>query len=80
MGKQFEIVTKVLEYDNDSELAEVDRNLLVQARDATSRAYAPYSNFRVGAAVLLSNGVVVGGNNQENVAYPSGLCAERVAI
>jgi cytidine deaminase len=80
MGKQFEIITKILEYDSDVELESVDRNLLIQARNSTSNAYAPYSNFRVGAAVLLSNGVVVGGNNQENVAYPSGLCAERVAI
>ncbi|MDR1555930.1 MAG: cytidine deaminase [Tannerellaceae bacterium] len=47
---------------------------------ATHGAYAPYSEFRVGAAVLLDNGVIVTGNNQENAAYPSGLCAERVAL
>lgn len=47
---------------------------------ATADAYAPYSEFRVGAAVLLENGSVVTGSNQENAAYPSGLCAERVAL
>jgi cytidine deaminase len=48
--------------------------------DAMHRAYAPYSTFRVGAAILLENGVIVQGNNQENAAYPSGLCAERIAF
>jgi len=48
--------------------------------DAMHRAYAPYSSFRVGAAILLENGVIVQGNNQENAAYPSGLCAERIAF
>lgn len=56
------------------------QNLLDSAYKATLNAYAPYSEFRVGAAVLLSSGVVVTGNNQENAAFPSGLCAERVAI
>ena len=51
-----------------------------QAIAARANAYAPYSNFHVGAAVLLANGEVVIGNNQENASYPSGLCAERVAI
>jgi cytidine deaminase len=55
-------------------------NLRNAAIDAAKRAYAPYSEFHVGAAVLLENGVVAEGNNQENVAYPSGLCAERVAL
>jgi len=54
--------------------------LMDQAIEARGNAYAPYSNFQVGAAVLLENGVIVLGNNQENAAYPSGLCAERVAI
>ena len=49
------------------------------AREATQRSYAPYSHFRVGAAILLDNGVTVPGSNQENVAYPSGTCAERSA-
>lgn len=51
-----------------------------QAVAARKRAYAPYSQFTVGCAILLENGIVVTGNNQENAAYPSGLCAERVAI
>ncbi|MDQ3049305.1 MAG: cytidine deaminase [Bacteroidota bacterium] len=67
-------------YDSSDELSGDDRKLLEQAIDATGSAYAPYSNFHVGAAVLLENGVVVKGSNQENAAYPSGLCAERVAL
>lgn len=59
--------------------AEVDR-LLQAAREAAAKAYAPYSKFRVGAAALLDNGEVVAGSNQENAAYPSGLCAERTTI
>lgn len=54
--------------------------LLRQARAAAARAYAPYSRFRVGAAALLDNGQIVSGCNQENAAYPSGLCAERVTV
>ncbi len=54
--------------------------LLEHAKNAVDNAYSPYSKFSVGAAVRLKNGVVVTGNNQENVAYPSGLCAERVAL
>jgi len=50
------------------------------AIDATSRSYAPYSHFRVGAAVRLANGVTLSGSNQENAAYPSGLCAERTTL
>ncbi|MBU2997174.1 cytidine deaminase [Cellulophaga baltica] len=57
-----------------------DITLMEQAVGARSNAYAPYSNFQVGAAVLLENGEVIIGNNQENASYPSGLCAERVAI
>lgn len=53
--------------------------LVRQARSATYRAYAPYSHFRVGAAIALDNGQIVTGSNQENVAYPSGTCAERTA-
>ncbi len=55
------------------------QQLVDLAREATHRAYAPYSRFNVGAAILLSNGEIVTGANQENVAYPSGLCAERTA-
>lgn len=59
------------------ELPEADRRLIDEAREATLRSYAPYSRFSVGAAVLLDNGEIISGSNQENAAYPSGLCAER---
>ncbi|MDP5001278.1 cytidine deaminase [Flavobacterium sp.] len=62
------------------ELSQVELDLKNQAFEARSKAYAPYSKFTVGAAILLDNGVIVQGSNQENAAYPSGLCAERVAI
>ena len=61
------------------ELSESDRRLVTMAKEATIRAYAPYSKYQVGAAILLDNGKIVGGSNQENAAYPSGLCAERTA-
>lgn len=67
-------------YTSASELNEADANLLLAAREAANRAYAPYSKFSVGSAVLLENGIVITGNNQENAAYPSGICAERVAM
>ena len=54
--------------------------LVHKARDASNHAYAPYSKFQVGAAVLLDDGAIVTGTNQENAAYPSGMCAERVAL
>ena len=56
------------------------QDLIEVAKQYQARAYAPYSNYHVGAAVLAENGVIYGGNNIENSAYPSGLCAERVAI
>ncbi|WP_396164071.1 cytidine deaminase [Flavobacterium sp.] len=64
----------------EQELNAIELDLKNQAFEARSKAYAPYSKFTVGAALLLDNGVVVKGSNQENAAYPSGLCAERVAI
>jgi len=67
-------------YTDASELSQNDQELLRDAAAARENAYAPYSKFKVGAAVLLENGEVVIGNNQENASYPSGLCAERVAI
>ena len=70
----------VEKHSHENELSEQDRLLLEAARISTERAYAPYSKFKVGAAVLLANGDVIQGNNQENAAYPSGLCAERVAL
>lgn len=63
-----------------SELSLEEQKLLKLAKEAAAKAYAPYSHFHVGAAVLLENGVIVSGNNQENAAYPSSLCAERVAL
>ncbi len=63
-----------------NELALNESNLLQQAVEASNRAYAPHSKFYVGAALLLDNGIIVTGSNQENAAYPSGLCAERVAL
>lgn len=78
--KTTEIRILVYEFANINELPVNDQNLLLEARRITGQAYAPYSGFHVGAAVLLGNGLVVSGNNQENSAYPSGLCAERVAL
>jgi cytidine deaminase len=68
------------EYASIDELTEGEAELMRRAVEAAGNAYAPYSHFRVGAALKLSNGKTVLGNNQENVAYPSGLCAERVAF
>ena len=59
---------------------EADRALVTTAKEATARSYVPYSHFSVGAAALLGDGTVVSGTNQENAAYPSGLCAERVTL
>jgi len=56
------------------------KNLIEAAKKATRHAYVPYSKFSVGAAVLLENGEIISGNNQENAAYPSGLCAERTTV
>jgi len=75
-----EIRILVHEYKSIEELQEESRILVEHAREASKKAYAPYSQFRVGAAVLLQNGEIITGNNQENSAYPSGLCAERVAL
>ncbi len=76
--KTFDVITPIKALDFD-ELSIQEQNLVEIARDATYRSYAPYSHFRVGAAILLSNGEVVTGANQENAAYPSGTCAERSA-
>ena len=70
-------IIKVYQYD---ELNEGDRSLIKTAMEATARSYSPYSHFSVGAAALLGNGTVVTGTNQENAAYPSGLCAERTTL
>ena len=68
------------EYASINELSTEDRALLEAAMEALNGSYAPYSHFNVGAAVRLEDGTVVKGANQENAAYPSGLCAERTAM
>lgn len=73
------ITTKIL-VSRIEDCSDSIKKLIEHAKGATKDAYAPYSNFQVGAAVLLSDGNIVTGNNQENAAYPSGLCAERVAL
>jgi cytidine deaminase len=76
---EFSITVKGLSLKKN-ELSESDLSLLKAAEEASKNAYAPYSQFFVGAALRLDNGTTVLGTNQENVAYPSGLCAERVAL
>lgn len=70
----------VIKVCNMDELSAEEKHLVELAIEATSRSYAPYSKFHVGAAVRLDNGVEIIGCNQENAAYPSGLCAERTAL
>ena len=77
--KEVELKTVIQECQMD-ELSAEDRQVVEQAIEATRRSYAPYSHFHVGAAVRLENGEIVIGCNQENAAYPSGLCAERTAL
>ena len=77
--KEYTIQSTVRVYDWD-ELAAEDQNLVQAAKDATNGSYAPYSGFCVGAAALLADGTIVIGSNQENVAFPSGLCAERTTL
>ncbi len=67
-------------YNSIEELLPEDKDLLEQARNITSIAYAPYSKFLVGAAAILENGAVVKGTNQENASYPVGICAERTLL
>lgn len=71
---------RLIEHENDRQLAPEVRDLLAAAVDATKLSYAPYSDFHVGAAIRLEDGTVLQGCNQENAAFPSGLCAERVAF
>jgi len=68
------------EYDSGDDLDKDDAELLHKARNATNHAYAPYSNFFVGAAARLKNGAIVTGTNQENASFPVGICAERVLL
>ncbi|BFM43465.1 cytidine deaminase [Flavobacterium sp. CFS9] len=78
--KEISITSSFNIYNNLEELPKDIQDLMNQAVEVRKNAYAPYSQFRVGAALLLDNGKIVVGSNQENAAYPSGLCAERVAI
>ena len=77
--KELCIETRIKVYTPE-ELCEKDRELIQEAISATYRSYAPYSHFCVGAAARLANGIIVTGSNQENAAYPSGLCAERTTL
>ena len=73
-------ITSIIKVYTFDELNKTDQDLMTSAMEATTRSYAPYSKFSVGAAALLANGIVVTGTNQENAAYPSGLCAERTTL
>ncbi|MDR2533491.1 MAG: cytidine deaminase [Tannerellaceae bacterium] len=77
--KEYTIAAKI-KSASINELSLPQKDLIDAARKAAAKAYAPYSNFSVGAAVLLDNSTIVTASNQENAAYPSGICAERVAL
>ncbi len=77
---EHQISTKFTVFESSDELSTSEKELLDKAIEARDSAYAPYSGFNVGASVLMDNRDVFFGNNQENAAYPSGICAERVAI
>ncbi len=78
MNKKIDITYEV--FTNSSELNDIEQELYESAKLVRERAYAPYSDFLVGCAVLLKNGKIITGNNQENAAFPVGTCAERVAL
>jgi cytidine deaminase len=78
--KEITITTQFTVFDSIKELPKDVYSLMEEAVAIRKKAYAPYSKFRVGVAILLDNGQIVLGSNQENAAYPSGLCAERVAV
>ncbi len=80
MVKQNILETSIYEYDDISACSNEIQNLMQKAVFARDNAYAPYSRFKVGAAILLKNDKIITGSNQENASYPSGLCAERTAI
>ncbi|RFZ85990.1 cytidine deaminase [Mucilaginibacter terrenus] len=78
--KKHEIKIAFKEYDSLEELSATDLNLCNEAVKALATSHSPYSKFKVGVALLLKSGKILYASNQENVAYPSGLCAERVAL
>ena len=78
--KEVKIESTLFVFENLEELPKEVAFLMQKAVEARNKAYAPYSNFNVGAAILLDNGEIITGSNQENASYPSGLCAERTAI
>jgi cytidine deaminase len=78
--KKINIAASGTVYEHIQELPEEDRKLMEAAIEATENSYSPYSNFKVGAALLMEDDSIIQGSNQENAAYPSGMCAERVAI
>jgi cytidine deaminase len=78
--RKTEIISSFIQYDSPKELSEQEQQLIQQSINAQENSHSPYSKFSVGAALLLKSGKIILGSNQENVAYPSGLCAERVAL
>ncbi len=78
--KEVKIETTLYVFNSIEEVPDDIQSLMKQAVNARKKAYAPYSQFNVGAAILLENGEIITGSNQENASYPSGLCAERTAI
>lgn len=80
MMKKFEKKSIFYEYESPEQLTKSEEELVREAEKAAKNAYAPYSKFKVGAALILENNQIIQGNNQENAAYPSGLCAERIAV
>jgi cytidine deaminase len=78
--RELKFESKLYEFENEDSLIDEQKKLLQVAKQNLQNSYSPYSNFKVSCAVLLDNGEIVKGTNQENIAYPSGLCAERVAL
>ncbi len=78
--RDLEFTIHIKYFESGESLPNSYQTLINKAKEAAQNAYAPYSQFKVGTALLLADGSIVMGNNQENIAYPSGLCAERVAF
>ncbi len=78
--KKIKIEILLHEINSPDELPKQDKDLVIEAKKAVQNSYSPYSEFSVGVALLLENGKIITGSNQENAAYPSGMCAERVAM